>query len=70
MEKETTSVKLNEQSLSDDVILNTFCPSVGWSEEKLFWYVQVGDTKIAMNYKENADLIAMIVECDNHYKKY
>ena len=66
MEKETTSAQLDEQSLwSDDVILNTQDPFVGYSEEKQYWYVQLGDTRVAINCKHNADLIAKILECDN-----
>ena len=63
MEKETISV--DNQLLSDDVILNTQDPFVGFSLDKQYWFVQFGDTKIAINCKHNADLIAKILECDN-----
>ena len=69
MEKETNQLT-DEQSLLDDVIMNTQDPFVGYSEEKQYWFVQIGDIKIAMNRKSNADLIANIMECDNNYTEY
>ena len=47
------------------VIMNTQDPFVGYSEENQYWFVQFGDTRVAINCKHNADLIAKILECDN-----
>ena len=62
--------EIYDQSPWDDIIMNTQDPIVGFSIGKQYWYVQVGDTKIAMNRKSNADLIAKIMECDNNYDEF
>ena len=43
---------------------------VGWDDEDCYWYLQIEDTKILVNKRCNADLIAKIFESDNHYEPF